>query len=150
MQLCYTTGNSLNKCDILSHSIIYYSLYFSAYCVTDTMWYVCVRGCSVLRTRRAPRWLNLIHFIPLNSFALSSVPASDPDSEEKETELKASALIDAIVREDVPLVAAVEESSDVTPEASLVKKQKNVLLVDHEDSFVHTLANYLRQTGALN
>lgn len=26
--------------------------------------------------------------------------------------------------------------------------QKRVLLVDHEDSFVHTLANYLRQTGS--
>ncbi|CAN0469720.1 unnamed protein product, partial [Hapterophycus canaliculatus] len=25
---------------------------------------------------------------------------------------------------------------------------KSVLLVDHEDSFVHTLGNYLRQTGA--
>lgn len=25
---------------------------------------------------------------------------------------------------------------------------KRVLLVDHQDSFVHTLANYLRQTGA--
>ena len=25
---------------------------------------------------------------------------------------------------------------------------KYVLLVDHEDSFVHTLGNYLRQTGA--
>ena len=50
------------------------------------------------------------------------------------------------MREDVPLSAVVEES-DVTPAATLVKKQKNVLLVDHEDSFVHTLANYLRQTG---
>ena len=25
---------------------------------------------------------------------------------------------------------------------------KRVLLIDHQDSFVHTLANYLRQTGA--
>ena len=25
---------------------------------------------------------------------------------------------------------------------------KRILLVDHQDSFVHTLANYLRQTGA--
>lgn len=28
------------------------------------------------------------------------------------------------------------------------KSNARVLLVDHEDSFVHTLANYLRQTGA--
>lgn len=71
---------------------------------------------------------------------------SDPDSEEKETELKASALIDAIVREDEPAAQSkgpVEEG----PAAVLEKKQKKVLLVDHEDSFVHTLANYLRQTG---
>ena len=81
------------------------------------------------------------HHLPLRS---------DPDSEEKETELKASALIDAIMREDVPLPAVVEDNSDLTPAATLVKKQKNVLLVDHEDSFVHTLANYLRQTGAMN
>jgi anthranilate synthase len=29
-----------------------------------------------------------------------------------------------------------------------VGKGRRVLLVDHEDSFVHTLANYVRQTGA--
>jgi len=76
---------------------------------------------------------------------------SDPAAEEAETELKASALIDAIVRGDNPAedVAAVSSlagkpSNDVV----MVKNRPQVLLVDHEDSFVHTLANYLRQTGA--
>ena len=72
---------------------------------------------------------------------------SDPAAEEAETELKASAMLDAIRREDeisdVPVVA------DTNVEVKEHKKQtKQVLLVDHEDSFVHTLANYLRQTGA--
>ena len=71
---------------------------------------------------------------------------SDPDSEEKETELKASALIDAIVREDEPVVQA-KAHTEEGPAVATEKKQKKVLLVDHEDSFVHTLANYLRQTG---
>lgn len=72
---------------------------------------------------------------------------SDPDSEERETELKASALIDAIVREDAASIPASGAVSALEAEEVAVKKGKNVLLVDHEDSFVHTLANYLRQTG---
>ena len=70
---------------------------------------------------------------------------SDPAAEEAETELKASAMLDAIQRAD-----------DDSDDASLgqggghlqVGLGKKVLLVDHEDSFVHTLANYVRQTGA--
>lgn len=66
---------------------------------------------------------------------------SDPDEEERETRIKASAFIDAIQR---PRGAAVE-----TPTAAIQPGQgKRILLVDHQDSFVHTLANYLRQTGA--
>ena len=66
---------------------------------------------------------------------------SDPDEEERETELKASAFLDAIGRP--PRAAAAE-----TVESQRPGRGKRVLLVDHQDSFVHTLANYLRQTGA--
>jgi anthranilate synthase len=66
---------------------------------------------------------------------------SDPDEEERETELKASAFLDAIGR---PRATASEESAE-PPQPGYGKR---VLLVDHQDSFVHTLGNYLRQTGA--
>ena len=66
---------------------------------------------------------------------------SDPDAEEAETELKASAFLDVIRRgpgaQSRPAVAA--------PRTGVGRR---VLLIDHQDSFVHTLANYLRQTGA--
>ena len=65
---------------------------------------------------------------------------SDPDEEERETHLKAEALLDAIRR---PRNAALEIN-----DAALPGRGKRILLVDHQDSFVHTLANYLRQTGA--
>lgn len=66
---------------------------------------------------------------------------SDPEEEEAETELKASAMR-AAIRGDM--------RSNMTGDGarSPVGQGKRVLLVDHEDSFVHTLANYVRQTGA--
>lgn len=66
---------------------------------------------------------------------------SDPDEEERETRLKAAAFIDAIRR---PRGVAVETKTTATQPG----QGKRILLVDHQDSFVHTLANYLRQTGA--
>ncbi|MDX1512825.1 MAG: anthranilate synthase component I [Gammaproteobacteria bacterium] len=67
---------------------------------------------------------------------------SDPDAEEAETRLKASALLDAINRGD-------EEAMETPTQAlELPGAGKKVLMVDHEDSFVHTLAGYFRQTGA--
>jgi anthranilate synthase len=63
---------------------------------------------------------------------------SDPAAEEAETELKASALLEALAPRP-PLAR---------PAAPRPTLRARVLLVDHQDSFVHTLANYLRQTGA--
>jgi len=67
---------------------------------------------------------------------------SDPDAEEAETRLKASALLDAILRADEDSEPAAAEDAE---RPALGKK---VLMVDHEDSFVHTLAGYFRETGA--
>ena len=70
---------------------------------------------------------------------------SNPVAEELETELKASAMIDAIVREgpeDAP------KTQTVSTQGANVGEGKSVVLIDHQDSFVHTLGNYLRQTGA--
>mmetsp|Transcript_52610 Transcript_52610/g.87349 ORF Transcript_52610/g.87349 Transcript_52610/m.87349 type:complete len:749 (-) Transcript_52610:296-2542(-) len=68
---------------------------------------------------------------------------SEPSAEEAETELKASAMRDAVLRPDTPPTTSVI----MRPPSSNANEHR-VLLVDHQDSFVHTLANYLRQTGA--
>jgi len=67
---------------------------------------------------------------------------SVPEAEEQETRVKASAFLDAIR-------GAVPANPERPPTAATGPgKGKRILLVDHQDSFVHTLANYLRQTGA--
>ena len=66
---------------------------------------------------------------------------SDPDEEERECRLKAAAFVDAIRR---------PRGQPATPVAPTLRPgaRRLVLVVDHQDSFVHTLADYFRQTGA--
>lgn len=66
---------------------------------------------------------------------------SIPEAEEQETRLKASAFIDILKKTD-------PAQNNSQPVNLAIAKGKKVLLVDHQDSFVHTLANYVRQTGA--
>ena len=66
---------------------------------------------------------------------------SCPEAEEQETRLKASAFLDVLSGINSPPVAV--------PQKDKIGQGMRVLLVDHQDSFVHTLANYIRQTGAL-
>lgn len=68
---------------------------------------------------------------------------SDPELEEAETRLKASALIDIIKAPKKNKYKAQEISTALKPGNGL-----NIIMVDHQDSFVHTLAGYLRITGA--
>lgn len=68
---------------------------------------------------------------------------SDPEAEEAETRLKASAMIDAIRRPRGTPEPTAAERTVLRAGAGM-----RFLLVDHQDSFVHTLANYFRQTGA--
>jgi len=66
---------------------------------------------------------------------------SDPAAEERETRLKASALLEAIEYRGPNLKSEADGKG-------LVGAGKRILFVDHQDSFVHTLAGYFRRTGA--
>jgi anthranilate synthase len=66
---------------------------------------------------------------------------SDPAEEERESELKASAFLEALQGADP---AEAPARARLAPAG----RTPRVLLLDCEDSFVHTLANYVRQAGA--
>jgi anthranilate synthase len=73
---------------------------------------------------------------------------SEPTAEERETQLKATALLETLAE------AAQVDQDGHTPAtagaaaAELPGVGLRVLLVDHQDSFVHTLAGYFREQGA--
>ena len=78
---------------------------------------------------------------------------SVPEAEEKETHIKARALLETLAE-----AGRRERPRDQTAPAGTARPQipasasrdyaPRVLLVDHQDSFVHTLGDYFRQQGA--
>ncbi len=82
----------------------------------------------------------------------------DPEAEEQETHLKSRALLETLAQAQAALRAG--EAGEPARPASAASERPGpdpdgrpgeglrVLLVDHQDSFVHTLASYFRQEGA--
>lgn len=66
---------------------------------------------------------------------------SDPEAEEAETRLKASAMLAAIRAEPLPVPRTARPLRIEGAEAL------RVLMVDHRDSFVHSLGSYFREHG---
>ena len=72
---------------------------------------------------------------------------SDPAAEELETRLKARALLEVLAQAGASAPGR-PAGTPVSPGAGLPGDGLRVLLVDHQDSFVHTLAGYFREQGA--
>lgn len=66
---------------------------------------------------------------------------SDPEAEEAETRLKASAVLAAV--RGTPPASAASMAEELRVDGSSLR----VLMVDHRDSFVHNLASYFREHG---
>ncbi len=70
---------------------------------------------------------------------------SDPEAEEAETHLKASALIAAIRGEQSVTRTTIATSTDIGDFGERKAPSLRVLMIDHRDSFVHNLGSYFRE-----
>jgi anthranilate synthase len=88
---------------------------------------------------------------------------SEPDAEERETGLKARALLELLAQASAPAADSSPDPERTSPSGSPARSPVaggagqddrlpgdgvHILLVDHQDSFVHTLAGYFREQGA--
>jgi anthranilate synthase len=75
---------------------------------------------------------------------------SVPDAEEQETHIKARALLETLAEAERNARPGTGEAEPVRgePDERAAGQGLRVLLVDHQDSFVHTLGDYFRQHGA--
>jgi anthranilate synthase len=73
---------------------------------------------------------------------------SEPAAEEKETHIKARALLETLDEASRGPRGEAETARAHVPHAAARDYAPRVLLVDHQDSFVHTLGDYFRQQGA--
>lgn len=113
--------------------------------LTPRAWYGGALGClnfnGDANTGLTIRTMQIRNGIALVRAGATLLFDSDPASEEAETRLKASALLRALDPATAPCSVTAHREA---PQPMQVK----VLMVDHEDSFVHTLASYLREAGA--
>jgi anthranilate synthase len=73
---------------------------------------------------------------------------SDPEAEEEECRIKAAALFQALKEAEMLAPATPKAAAEAAPDLPPRGKAERAILVDCEDSFVHMLADYLRQAGA--
>jgi anthranilate synthase len=107
-------------------------------------WYAGAIGCvnfdGSINTGLTIRTIRMKHGLAEVRVGATCLFDSDPAAEDRECQVKAAALFQAL-RGDPP-----KPLSAFAPDAT--GSGKHVLLIDHDDSFVHMLADYFRQVGA--
>ncbi|MCG7409941.1 anthranilate synthase component I [Paenibacillus sp. ACRRX] len=93
-----------------------------------------------LNTGLTLRTIRMSHGVAQVRVGATLLYDSIPEEEEQETLVKGAALIQAI--------RGTTKVKNAEQEDNLTGVGQRILFVDHEDSFVHTLASYFRQTGA--